>query len=70
MKQKVLSNQITLKVTLKNTNQMEELNLDQFISIQQQKQWQIIDLVLKMFFKRFCTGLITGLIKDLVGLWN
>ena len=31
--------QITLKVTLKNTSQMEKLNLDQFILIQQQKQW-------------------------------
>ena len=30
--------QITLKVTLKNTSQMEKLNLDQFILIQQQKQ--------------------------------
>ena len=30
--------QITLKVMLKNTSQMEKLNLDQFISIQQQKQ--------------------------------
>ena len=30
--------QITLKVTLKSTRQMEKLNLDQFISIQQQKQ--------------------------------
>ena len=30
--------QITLKVMLKNTNQMEKLNLVQFISIQQQKQ--------------------------------
>ena len=29
--------QITLKVMLKNTSQMEKLNLDQFISIQQQK---------------------------------
>ena len=29
--------QITLKVVLKNTNQTEKLNLDQFISIQQQK---------------------------------
>ena len=29
--------QIMLKVTFKNTNQMEKLNLDQFISIQQQK---------------------------------
>ena len=27
--------QITLKVMLKNTSQMEKLNLDQFISIQQ-----------------------------------
>ena len=31
--------QITIKVMLKNTSQMEKLNLDQFISIQQQKQW-------------------------------
>ena len=31
--------QITLKVTLKNTSQMEKLNLLQFISIQQRKQW-------------------------------
>ena len=30
--------QITLKVMLKNTSQMGKLNLDQFISIQQQKQ--------------------------------
>ena len=30
---------ITLNVMLKNTNQMEKMNLDQFISIQQQKQW-------------------------------
>ena len=30
--------QITLKVMLKNTDQMEKLNLDQFISIQQRKQ--------------------------------
>ena len=29
---------ITLIVMLKNTSQMEKLNLDQFISIQQQKQ--------------------------------
>ena len=31
--------QITLKVVLKNTRKMEKLNLDQFILIQQQKQW-------------------------------
>ena len=30
--------QITVKVLLKNTSQMEELNLGHFISIQQQKQ--------------------------------
>ena len=30
--------QITLKVVLKNTSQMEKLNFDQLISIQQQKQ--------------------------------
>ena len=33
----VFKYQITLKGTLKNTNQMEKLN--QFILIQQQKQW-------------------------------
>ena len=31
--------QITLKVALRNKTQMEKLNLDQFISIPQQKQW-------------------------------
>ena len=30
--------QITLKVRLENTNEMEKLNLDEFILIQQQKQ--------------------------------
>ena len=60
--------QIALNVMLKNTSQMEKLNLDQFISIQQQKQWQIINLVSKMLFKKCCTGLIIGLMKDLVGL--
>ena len=29
---------ITLKVTFKNTSQMEKVNLEQFNSIQQQKQ--------------------------------
>ena len=53
--------QITLTVTLKNTNQMEKLNLLQFISVTQQNQWRIVNLVSKMFFKKFCTGLITGL---------
>ena len=36
-KKKGFKYQITLKVMLKNTGQMEKLNLDQFISIQQQK---------------------------------
>ena len=36
-KTKDLKCQITLKITLKSTSQMEKLNLDQFISIQQQK---------------------------------
>ena len=31
--------QIILKVILKNTNPMEKLNLDQFILVQEQKQW-------------------------------
>ena len=47
---------------------MEKLNLDQFISIQQQKQWQIINLVSEILFNKFCTGLIIGLMKDLVRL--
>ena len=37
-KTKVFMYQITLKVMLKNTSQMEKLNLFLFISIQQQKQ--------------------------------
>ena len=49
---------------------MEKLNLDQFILIQQQKQGYIISLVSKMLFKKFCAGLITGLIKHLAGLLN
>ena len=62
--------QLTLKVVLKNTSQMEKLNLDQFISIQQQKQWCIINSLSKMFFKNFSTELEIGLMKDLVGLLN
>ena len=38
MKQKGFKYQATLKVGFKNTSQMEKLNLDQYISIQQQKQ--------------------------------
>ena len=38
MKKKGFKYQITLKVILKSTNQMEKLNLGQFISIQQQKE--------------------------------
>ena len=45
---------------------MEKLNLIQFILIQQEK----LSLVSKMFFKKFCIGGITGLMKDLVGLLN
>ena len=61
--------QTALRVMLKNTKILK-LNLLQFISIQQQKQWYIINLLLKMLFKKFCTGLITGLIKGLAGLVN
>ena len=57
--------QITLKVTLRSTSQMKKFNLDQFISIQ-----QFINLVLANLVKRFCTGLMTGLMKDLFGLLN
>ena len=49
---------------------MEKLNLDQFILVKQQKQSYIINLAFKMLFKKFCTGLITGLMKDLAGLLN
>ena len=38
MKQKALKYEITLKAVLKNTSQMEILNLLQFILIQQQKR--------------------------------
>ena len=62
--------QITLKVTLTKYKPMEKLNLDQFILIQQQKQWQIINLVSKIFFNKFCTVLISGLMTDLPGLLN
>ena len=62
--------QITLKVTLTKYKPMEKLNLDQFILIQQQKQWQIINLVSKIFFNKFCTVLISGLMMDLPGLLN
>ena len=62
--------QITLKIMVKNTSQMEKLNLLLFISIRQQKQRQSTDLVSKMLFKRFCKGFIIGLIKDLAELLN
>ena len=62
--------QITLKVTLTKYKPMEKLNLDQFILIQQQKQWQIINLVSKILFNKFCTVLISGLMTDLPGLLN
>ena len=47
-----------------------KLNFLQFNSIQQLKYWQIINLILTNLFKQFCTELITGLMKDLVGLLN
>ena len=49
---------------------MEKLNLDQFVSIQPQKQWQITNLVLANLLKKFCIRLITGLMKNLAGLLN
>ena len=50
---------------------MKQLNLDQFILIQQKKkQLQIINLVSKMLFEKFCTRLMTGCMKDLAGLLN
>ena len=49
---------------------MEKLNLDQFFSIQKQKQLSIINLVSKILFNKICTELITGLMKDLAGLLN
>ena len=59
--------QITLKVELKNIRP-NKLNFKKFVSVQQKKQWQIINLVLTNVFKKFFTGLITGLMRDLVGL--
>ena len=47
-----------------------KLNFLQFNSIQQLKYWQIINLILTNLFKQFRTELITGLMKDLVGLLN
>ena len=61
--------QITIKVELKNTTTMK-LNFLLFISIQQPKQWQIINSVLISLFKKFGTELKTGVMKDLVGLLN
>ena len=62
--------QITLKATLTKYKPMGKLNLDQFILIQQQKQWQIINLVSKILFSKFCAVLISGLMTDLPGLLN
>ena len=61
--------QITVKILLKNREALT-LNLLQFISIQQQKRRQIINLTLKKLFKKFYTALTDELIKDLVGLLN
>ena len=61
--------QITVKILLKNREALT-LNLLQFISIQQQKRRQIINLTLKKLFKKFNTALTDELIKDLVGLLN
>ena len=67
---KGFKNQITLKVMLKNTSQMEKLNLDQFNLIQQQKTVINHESNLEMLFKKFCIGMITGLMKDLAGYLN
>ena len=61
--------QITVKILLKNRKALK-LNLFQFISIQQQKRRQIINLTLKKLFKKFYTALTDELMKDLVGLLN
>ena len=61
--------QITVKILLKNRKALK-LNLLQFISIQQQKRRQIINLTLKKLFKKFYTALTDELMKDLVGLLN
>ena len=47
-----------------------KLNFLLFVSIQQQKPWQIINLILINLLKEFYTELITGLMKDLAGLLN
>ena len=61
--------QITVKILLKNREALT-LNLLQFISIQQRKRRQIINLTLKKLFKKFYTALTDELMKDLVGLLN
>ena len=38
--------------------------------IQQQKQWKIITLISKILFKKFYTGMMNELIKNLAGLLN
>ena len=65
---KGFKHQITDKALLKiYTSTGTFSSLFQFNSKNSDK---IINLILTNFFKKFCTELITGLIKDLVGLLN
>ena len=66
---KVLSVKLLSKSGLKNAKILK-LYFLQFFSVQQQKQRQIINLVLKKLFKKFYTALKDGLMKDLAGLLN
>ena len=63
---KVLSVKLLSKSGLKKCKDTEIV----FFSVQQQKQQQIINWVLKKLFKKFYTALKDGLMKDLAGLLN
>ena len=62
--------QITLKVMLKKYKPNEEIEFRPVYFNSTTKTVINQNLASKMFFKKFCKGLITGLIKDLAGLLN
>ena len=69
MKQKVLSTKST-KSYVKKYKPNGEI---EFIPVYSNSTTKIVinnELILKMLFQKFCAELITGLMKDLVGLLN
>ena len=63
--------QITLEVTLKKYKPNEAIEFRPvYFNSTKKKQLQIINLVSKMLFEKFCTRLMTGCMKDLAGLLN